>query len=367
MMLCKNIFKLILSLTVILFSGLSPAGNKHKITVETMEVKPQDSYYILKTYSGQVLSKQRSDLGFELNGLLTEILVDEGAFVTKGQPLARLDKQLLKTRISELKSLMNDLQVQLKLAKLKSERLQKLKINDHVSQQALDEALTSEYSLKEKMSAAHRRIDDVSIRLEKSVLKAPYSGQIVKRLVDEGSVIKSSQPVLQMLDNNNYEAHIGIPQRYEKKVKADQNISVLINDIPVKGIVRAVRYDLGPQTRTINVIISIHSEKKMAAKNLANITIPITIKQKGFWLPLSALKQNYRGLWSIYIIGTRDNKKTVKAKSLTVYYSNSRCIYGNADIEPNSRVIISGLHKVVPGLKVEAINKKIDVEKLCHE
>lgn len=348
--------------TIFLFSTVKAAT-----LVETVPIHFQDSFFYNKNYSGQVLSKQRSQLGFELDGLLKAILVDEGSYVKKGQPLAELDTKLLTAKLQELTSQKNDINVQLQLANLKAQRIQKLIVNNHVSQQALDEVLTDYYSLKEKIAASQKRIDDVNIRLKKSTLIAPYDGQIVNRLVDEGSVIKASQPILELLDNIHYEAHIGIPQRYEDMIKTGSNVKVTIGGKHYNGTIQAIRYDLSQQTRTINAIIKITPGKKITAKNLASLEIPIIRNEKGFWLPLTALKQNYRGLWSIYTLKKDGDKSIAKQNPVNVLYSNSRCAYANAKIENNTQVIYSGLHKVVPGLAVKAVSKEFNLKKYCHE
>ncbi|MFM9598017.1 biotin/lipoyl-binding protein, partial [Streptomyces scabiei] len=54
------------------------------------------------TASGLLVSREEAAVASELSGYrVAEVLVDEGAWVKKGQPLARLDDTLLKAQIDQ--------------------------------------------------------------------------------------------------------------------------------------------------------------------------------------------------------------------------------------------------------------------------
>jgi len=53
------------------------------------------SYQVERQFVGQVVAKQRADIGFELAGKISKIFVDEGDHVSQGEILMQLDTELL--------------------------------------------------------------------------------------------------------------------------------------------------------------------------------------------------------------------------------------------------------------------------------
>ena len=101
-----------------------PAAEPTILTVETLVLTQSNSYAVQREYVGVVRAGQQANLGFELAGKVEEILVDVGDRVTKGQPLIRLDTQLLETELSQLKAQSEEVKAQLNLvaANLKRQR-----------------------------------------------------------------------------------------------------------------------------------------------------------------------------------------------------------------------------------------------------
>ena len=60
------------------------------------------------TASGNLVSREEAGVASELAGYrVAEVLVDEGAWVKKGQPLARLDDTLLRSQIAQQKAVLD--------------------------------------------------------------------------------------------------------------------------------------------------------------------------------------------------------------------------------------------------------------------
>ena len=64
-------------------------------TVAAMTVELEQQYSVIRRFTGQIEAAARADLGFELGGRVTEVLVEEGDVVPAGAVLARLDTSAL--------------------------------------------------------------------------------------------------------------------------------------------------------------------------------------------------------------------------------------------------------------------------------
>ena len=83
---------------------ISPAvaENKHFLPVEVDTLVAVSSYQQSRSYTGEIVAQNTSDLGFERAGEIVQLLVEEGQKVSAGTPLARLDTRKLMTEKQEL-------------------------------------------------------------------------------------------------------------------------------------------------------------------------------------------------------------------------------------------------------------------------
>ena len=83
-------------------SGLSAPAQARVLTVLTRTLVAETGYQVPRLFTGQVEAARSSAVGFELDGLVAGIEVEEGDRVTAGQVLATLDSARLQARRTEL-------------------------------------------------------------------------------------------------------------------------------------------------------------------------------------------------------------------------------------------------------------------------
>ncbi|MEM0911803.1 MAG: biotin/lipoyl-binding protein, partial [Pseudomonadota bacterium] len=124
-----------LSLTVLmLFSGNNNAvvlDSKKLLAIENsqiqvMPVKVQQEYVRERLVYGQLESGKLADIGFERSGAINQLLVEEGAIVKAGQPLAQMDNERLIAQQKELFASLERARADAKLSELSQKRLQDL-------------------------------------------------------------------------------------------------------------------------------------------------------------------------------------------------------------------------------------------------
>ena len=105
--------------------------NNHQ-SAALITISPEQSYTIERDYLGQVTAKQNTSLSFEYTGKVSEIFVDSGDIVNKGQLLAQQETQLLGYKTSELQAQIAQSNAQITLNKANLDRIKTL-INDGYS------------------------------------------------------------------------------------------------------------------------------------------------------------------------------------------------------------------------------------------
>lgn len=86
--------------------------------VGVMEVEIEPGYAATRTFTGQIEAAATTDLGFELGGRITRVLVDEGDRVAAGEVLALLDTSALGPERAALEAELAALGADAELARL---------------------------------------------------------------------------------------------------------------------------------------------------------------------------------------------------------------------------------------------------------
>lgn len=133
------------------------------LTVETAAVAEVAGYRIERHYTGKVEPAQSSRLGFELGGLLVGLYVQEGERVDAAEPIARLDTSRLEAQKGEVRAALAEVGVELALAETTLGRVDSLRRQGALSDQANDNALARRDGLRARrdfLDAQLARIDD---------------------------------------------------------------------------------------------------------------------------------------------------------------------------------------------------------------
>lgn len=195
----------------LMFVGLAAAsavltgcGKQHQATVKEPVIRPALTEVVGNgvnhnlSYNGVVRAVERADLSFRIGGNLTEVLVEKGDAVTKGQRLARLDDRDAELALASAQFELDNIEVEYQRAKVLFEQ------SNAISQSHLDELQTL-YNL------AKNRRDEALRQLDYTVLKAPFDGIIGLRKVDNYVQVDANEPVFTLHNLNKLEVVIHLP------------------------------------------------------------------------------------------------------------------------------------------------------------
>ncbi len=392
------------------------------LPVETIKVNLVESYQVDRTYTGTIVPRRTSSLGFERSGKLLSLKVDQGDRVTVGTPIALLDTRNLKAQQQELlaerkqvnallkelqagsrsetiaaaQSTVNSLQSQIQLARSKSKRRQELYTSGAISREQLDEATTEVNTLQAQINEAQSKLNELltgtrpekieaqqaiidqldaklaslELELEKSILKAPFSGTIANRLVDEGTVVSAGEAIFSLVEAQALEAHIGVPVNTATKIPPGSQQQLLIGSKTYQVQVLSILPQLDSATRTLTVVLGLNSSAagEVRAGQVARLKLSETIANVGYWLPTTALVRGVRGLWSCYVLGKSELVGTdpnqafrVERREIEVLQTESNRVFVRGTVQNEDRVIINGNHRLVAGQLVRPIdNTKVN-------
>jgi RND family efflux transporter MFP subunit len=345
------------------------------LAVETRLITPQESFTLQRTFTGRVQARRQSELGFELAGRLARVWVDEGATVEAGQLLAELDTERLAAQRNELLAARAEAEANLSLAKVTFERLRGIVDKGGVSRQHLDESREAQRAAEAALSLADQRITTIEIELGKSRLVAPFSATVIARIADEGRVVEAGYPVLTLQERSTPEIRIGVAGRTLDQLIAGNVYKIDWHGQIIAARLRALLPLRAATARTVDALFDpLDPPQGMLAGDIVTLKLDSPIRQRGSWLPLSAMAEGDRGLWSIYVaepLAKPDNQLAathrIVRRTVDVVYQSGERVYVKGALNPAQQIVVSGIQRIVPGQPVRLAHNGVNLAEVDRD
>lgn len=191
--------------------------------------------------TGAIEAVQSIELRPEVQGRLTEILVREGTEVRAGAPLFKVDD-------AELRAL---------VAQLTAERDRALQALER-TKSLIEQNAASEADLEDAEAAARSRdaqLELQQVRLERTVVRAPFSGVVGERFVSLGDYVSNATRLTTLQTVDPQRVAFQVPERYAERLAVGQEVtfSVAAVERPFSGVVDFVDPVVQVPARTITV------------------------------------------------------------------------------------------------------------------
>jgi len=320
-----------------------------RTAVSVLTVELAQGYTVTRRFTGQVEAAARTDLGFELSGRITEVLVEEGDVVPVGMVLARLDTSALIPERAALEADMSALAADAELARLTLERNDTLTERGFRSVAAQDDARLALTRAEAGMAAVRAGIAGVDVRLEESVLTAPFAARVGARMADPGQTAAAGGTVLVLFDAAPARARVGLPPELAAGLAVGDVVTVEQGDAEVAATVRQIRPDLDPSTRSRSVVLTLPEGATHVLGDTIALILTQTVEDQGFWAPLSALREGVRGSWSVMAVeATAQGDRTTPA-AVEVIHSGGARVFRRGTLPAGARIIAEAPDRVAPG------------------
>lgn len=293
----------------------------------------------VRTYSGEVRARHETTLAFRVGGKIVERLVDVGAAIKPGQPLARLDAGDFALQAGQAEA-------QRSLADADARRYRDLRARNFVSQSALDAKETT-------LQAATAQADLARNQAGYAVLKADKAGSIAQVLAEPGQVVAAGQGVFRLAEAGELEVAISVPESQLAGLKpgAEAEVELWTGSKPVSGRLRELSPAADPATRTYPARISLVGSDPNIALGM---TATVRFAQKGgnvLNVPLAAIFQQGQQQ-AVWVIG-QDETVTLRPVSVSGYGDAGAVIADG--LKTGERIVAAGVHKLSAGQKVRPV------------
>ena len=303
--------------------------------VKTSKIKNKISLQsIIKTDQNIVLQP-------EFTGPISNIKVIEGQSVNKGDVLMIVDDGGLEQSVEFQKE-------QLKLSKTIFERQSRLwadKIGSEI------EYLEAKTAFKTQKS----RYSQLNEQLQKSVITAPFDGEIDDIFIELGELVTPGQsPLLRLISTSEMYLEAEVPEKYLKSVSVGTPVEI---EIPVlnKKINTKVSFigkHINTVNRTFRVVVKIKKTDSLSPNLISTLHIFDYINNNALIIPTNIISENSDGSEYVYSVNNNNTAQKIFIKTGNEENGYVEVIEG---LKENDIIINEGARLVKEGQAVQIV------------
>ena len=193
--------------------------DKDKTIVKVEAYSPAQSTNEGFYLSGEVTAKQTANISTRMMGYVTKIYVKPGDKVASGQLLVSISSDDILAKKAQIQAMITEAEAAAKNAQRDYERFKTLRNQNSVSDKELENVALQNTSMNAKVQMARQQMNEVNAMLSYTNIRAPFSGVVTQKMVDEGSMANPGMPILTIEQNGELQVIASIPENYIQYVK----------------------------------------------------------------------------------------------------------------------------------------------------
>jgi RND family efflux transporter MFP subunit len=345
-----------------LASGLLAACNQitaqpvepgRPVLVAAVHYQPQRAD---RSFVGTIRPRTESDLGFRVTGKVQKRLVEVGARVVAGQPLATLDEADLQLQAEQAEAEFRAASGVLAQAAAAESRAKDLKLKGWATDAQLDQAKATADEARARLNRAERSVELSKNSLSYATLTADAPGVVTATLIEPGQVVASGQAAVRVARLAEKEVVVAIPETLLARARSGE-AQVAVWSNPDKRYAAKLR-ELAPSadamTRTYLAKFSIpQADDDVQLGMTATLSLSDAAGARVARLPLSALFNQGDGP-SLYVADAASG--AIMRKHVTVKGYESSDVLIESGVEEGAEVVALGVQKLDPAQKVRVVS-----------
>jgi len=285
---------------------------------------------------GTLVSNETTEIHPEVAGRITGIYFKEGGFVNRGALLVKLND-------ADLQAQKRKLLVQLQVARQNESRSEQLLKIQGISRQDYEAVALQVNNVNADLAV-------VQTQIEKTNIRAPFSGKLGLRMVSLGAYISPTSVISTISQPNQLKLDFTIPERYINQISNGKvvNFKVDGSDRTYAAKVIATESNITQDTRTMQVRAAVQGTTAgLMPGNFATVRLNFDPDPNAIVIPSQAIIPQARGK-KVYVY----NDGTAKFVDVTTGIRDSANVQITEGLKVGDTVLITGLLALKPEGKV---------------
>ena len=289
----------------------------------------------------------------EVDGLVETLRAREGQTVRKGQVLVHLRTADLELRLQAAEAGLREAAARLQQADADLERNRGLHDQGILSASQFGASRSERDAWQGRADQLSAEIARIRLDIERSSVKAPFSGVVVAERCEVGEWVGRGDPVSELASLHDLEVRVEVPERYFSQLERGAEARVTFTSLPgheVTGTVSAVIPQANPQARTFPLKVRISNEEgRIGAGMLAQVALPAGEAYNATVVPKDAVI--LRGAERRVFVVNGDD--TVKPVTVDTGSGVGSWVEIKSGLAPGARVVTRGNERLRPGQAVQ--------------
>jgi membrane fusion protein (multidrug efflux system) len=289
--------------------------------------------------TGTIVPNEEVEIKSEASGRLVKLYINEGAYVKKGQLIAKLNDEELRAQLKKLK-------YDAEFAAQTEQRQKQLLDIDAISKEEYDIAVN-------RVNTLGADKDYLEVQLEKTSITAPFSGRMGLKNISEGAYITPSVIIANLVQTNPAKIDFDIPEKYASKIKVGQDVTFSLDgyDETFQAKVIALNPKIDEDLRTLKVRAKApNSDGRLLPGMFTRIEVPLG-DERSIMIPSESIIPILKGK-KVFVMKNGVAKESIISTGLRT----DKKVSVEQGLAIGDSVIVSALMSVKENLPVQAKN-----------
>jgi RND family efflux transporter MFP subunit len=320
-------------------------------------------------YSASILPYAQVDLMFRSSGYVTNVRQVRGAdgrtrdigtgdYVEQGVALAHIRREDLQNQVAQAQAQLDQATAQHTKADQDFQRAKALYSTQSLTKPDYDESQEAFNATQAAVDNAKATLLQTELLLGDADLKAPFSGYILNRNIDLGTLVSASTSAFAIADIGRVKVSFGAPDYVLSRVRLGQELTIQTeNDAaPVKGRVTSISPSADTRNRIFAVEVTVSNrDRHLKPGMIASISLG-EVPDLSISIPLSAIVPFPSEPDHFAVMVAQDRSGTLVANlrkvQLGTTHDNSVAVEG---VQPGERVVSVGAQLLRDGDPIQVI------------
>jgi len=308
------------------------------------------------SYSGEVVARHESQLGFRSPGKIAVRLVDVGAIVKRGQPLMRLSPEQETLQVVAAGAGVDAAKSRVAQARVDLQRTEQLLARQFASRAELDQQKLVLDQAEAQLRQAQAQREAVENLRGYTVLSSDRDGVVTAIAGEVGQVVSAGQPVITVAADGEREVAISIPESRVDELRQARNLQVGVWALPGRtwtGTLRELAPATDSITRTYAARVTIQNPDATALRlgMTASVAVNDLEGHSAIRVPLTAVIDR-DGRRQVWVVDPKTSR--VALRDVTLGSAQDDTVLVASGLTGGEVVVTAGVHMLEPGQRVEA-------------
>ena len=272
-------------------------GTENVVTVESGRL------VIGPIVSGELRASREATMRAELAGSMTAVLVEEGQAIKQGAVIGRIETRTLEDVRQSASSALKSAESQLALTQREVARTEQLVKAGALAERDLDVIRANVSTVEAQVADARSRLAAAERQLGDAVIRAPLTGIVSRRAVNQGDVVSVGTELFTVIDPSSMRLEASVPAEdlSALKVGAVVDFTVRGYEQTFQGKIERIAPQADPTTRQVRIYVAIPNVGGQLVAGLFAEGRVVSQAATGLILPQSAVNLDSNEAWVLRV------------------------------------------------------------------